>query len=119
MVLYVDFWRLVVPLLPHVDFVAELEGVVAVGEELQVLDDARKGAEDAHCLHALGVDLLQVELLVLGEVLHVGFEEAQLAGVSLFGGETRVTGSRLLQHNLNYIKMAREGIIKNDEMASV
>ena len=111
MVLYVDFWRLVVPLLPHVDFVAELEGVVAVGEELQVLDDAGKGSEYAHCLHALRIDLLQIELLVLREVLHVRLEKAQLARVSLLGGEARkleararVTGSRLLQHNLNYIR---------------
>ena len=46
------------PFLPHVDLVTDLQSVVAVGEEVEVLNNSRKRTEYADCLHALRVDLL-------------------------------------------------------------
>lgn len=102
------------PLRAHEDLVGELQGVVGVGEEPRVFDDSREGGVDAEGLHSFGVDFLEVELLVLGEVLHVGLEEAQLAGVPVLEHHARRLKLGVLRgflHHLNIMKGRLDAII--------
>ena len=80
---YVSFRGFIVPLVAHANVVGKLQGLAVAREELGVFDDSGKGAVDSDCGDAFGIHLFQVELLVFGEVLHVGFVSTQLAHVLL------------------------------------
>ena len=95
------------PLGSHEDLIGELEGVVSVGEQPGVFDNPGEGGVDTEGLHSLGVYFFKVELLVLGEVLHVGLEEAELAGVPVFedhAGGLKLGVLRRFLHHLNIMR---------------
>lgn len=76
------------PLWPHEDLIGDLQCVVGVGEKPGILDDSGEGSVDAECLYTFWVDFFKVELLIFGEVLHVGLEEAELAGIPVLENHT-------------------------------
>lgn len=104
---YVYFWRFVVPLRTHEDLVRDLQSVISVGEQSGVFDNSGEGGVDTEGLHSFGVYFFEVELLVLGEVLHVGLEEAELAGIPVFedhAGCLKLGVLRRFLHHLNIMK---------------
>lgn len=95
------------PLWAHEDLVRDLQSVISVGKQPSVFDDSGEGGVDTEGLHSFGVYFFEVELLVLGEVLHVGLEEAELAGIPVFEDHTRCLKLGVLRgflHHLNIMK---------------
>lgn len=87
--------------------------MIGVGEEPGIFDNPGEGGVDTEGLHSFGVYFFEVELLVLGEVLHVGFEEAELAGVLVFehhAGGLELGVLRRFLHHLN-IMMAGSAML--------
>lgn len=94
-----------------------MESLLAICEELSTFYDPWERAIDADCSYSFGVYLLDVEVLIFGEVLHVGLVETKFAGLFGFhrkaGGHefrTRMSWGFFFNHSFEIINSSKNKV---------